>query len=401
MLGQSGLYAIDTATNTVVDSSTCSPGGMQALAVTPDGRSVLVVDDFFDALSMFDATNFDFQGAATLGVAPSNVAVAPHGQFAYVSSTADNTVSVIDLVSLAAIATVPVTAPLGAAFTADGRYAHVVSQAPWVTVIDAAILQEVASIPLGMFPTTQGSDFVTPMLLVPDAGPVSIWDDGVFGALGFGAFVTIHRRRAEHHPGRHHDAPPVDSLERRVLDTGDSTLTLLGDIVGDGILVKFGTGTLRLEGTSTHYGTEIDEGEVVVNGTHAGPLLVVEGVVTGRGTIEDLWVFDGTVAPGEGIGMLHASNVALSWGSTLLIQIAGTAAGTGYDRLDVSTGLCLDEPTLQLDVDPAFVPVAGTTFRSRPTPAGTSSTCRRARSSRPAAARSGSTTKAATATTSC
>ena len=93
---------------------------MQALAVTPDGRSVLVVDDFFDALSMFDATNFDFQGATTLGVAPSNVAVAPHGQFAYVSSTADNTVSVVDLVSQTVIATVPVTAPLGAAFTADG-----------------------------------------------------------------------------------------------------------------------------------------------------------------------------------------------------------------------------------------------------------------------------------------
>ena len=251
---------------------------------------------------------------------------------------------------------------MGAAFTADGRYAHVVSQAPWVTVIDAAILQEVASIPIGMFPTTQGSDFVTPMLLVPDAGPVSIWDDGVFSALGFGAFVPIHGGELsitqDVTTTRHLSILSSDGF----VDTGDSTLTLLGDIVGDGILVKDGTGTLRLEGTSTHVGTEIDEGEVVVNGTHAGPMLVVEGVVTGRGTIEDLWVFDGTVAPGEGIGMLHASNVALSWGSTLLIQIAGTAAGTGYDRLDVSTGLCLDEPTLQLDVDPAFVPVAGTTF---------------------------------------
>ena len=196
----------------------------------------------------------------------------------------------------------------------------------------------------------------------PDAGPVSIWDDGVFSALGFAAFVPIDGGELSITRGRHHDAPPVDPSSDGFVDTGDSTLTLLGDIVGDGILVKDGIGTLRLEGTSTHYGTEIDEGEVVVNGTHAGPMLVVEGVVMGRGTIEDLWVFDGTVAPGEGIGMLHASNVALSWGSTLLIQIAGTAAGTGYDRLDVSTGLCLDEPTLQLDVDPAFVPVAGTTF---------------------------------------
>ncbi len=96
-----------------------------------------------------------------------------------------------------------------------------------------------------MFPTAYGSEFVTPMLLVPDAGPVSIWDDSVFSALGFGAFVPIDGGELvitqDVTTTRHLSILSSDGF----VDTGDSTLTLLGDIVGDGILVKDGTGTLR------------------------------------------------------------------------------------------------------------------------------------------------------------
>ena len=234
----------------MVDSIALGSASMPALAVTPDGRSVLVVDQDNDELSVFDATTLAFQGAIAVGDAPCNVAVAPHGQFAYVSNAGSSTLSVVDLVSQAVIAAVPISSPsLGAAFTADGRYAYVLTGG-LVTVIDTAILQPVASIMPGFFATSQGSQFVTPMLLVPDAGPVSIWDDSVFSALGFAAFVPIDGGELiltqDVTTTRHLSILSGDAF----IDTGDSTLTLLGDVVGDGILVKDGTGTLRIEGTS-------------------------------------------------------------------------------------------------------------------------------------------------------
>jgi YVTN family beta-propeller protein len=366
VLGAQVLYALDTATNAIAETVDLGSPSQRGLAVTPDGRAVLVVDESADVLRVVDTATMTVASAIPVGSQPWGVAVAPHGQFAYVTNRNDNTVAVVDLVSGLTLASVAVgTSPRGVAFTADGRYAYVSNVgAATVSVIDTAILSPIATIPVGPLPFSVGSQFITPNLLVYDAGPVAIWDDSVFSALGFGAFVPIMGGELD----LTRDVTTTRSLSilngDAYLDTGASTLTLLGNVVGDGTLLRQGTGTLRFEGAATHAGgTESLEGAIVVNGTHAGYVAMFDGALSGRGTIEDIIVFGGVVAPGDaGIGILHASTAFLDEGVTLAIEIAGTAPGTGYDRLEATVGICLNDATLQLDVAPSFVPAAGTTF---------------------------------------
>jgi YVTN family beta-propeller protein len=82
------------------------------------------------------------------------VSSAGAAQFAYITNFQDNTVSVIDAVTLTVIATVPVgTAPDGAAVTPDGTKVYVTnSGSNTVSVIDAATTTVIATIPVGSTP---------------------------------------------------------------------------------------------------------------------------------------------------------------------------------------------------------------------------------------------------------
>jgi YVTN family beta-propeller protein/autotransporter-associated beta strand protein len=367
VLGEQVLYAIDTTTHAIVDSVDLGDDSQVALAVTPDGRSVLVVDQASLVLWVVDTASMTVAGSIPVGNQPSSVAVAPHGQFAYVTNRNDDAVGIVDLVAMASLIALPVgSQPFGVAFTADGRYAYVTNVGDdTVTVIDTAILSIVATIPVGGLPFSQGGQFITPNLLVGDAGPVAVGSDSVFSALGFGAFVPIMGGGVEF-------TRDVTTTRHLSILTGDAgvhtvdgaTATLLGNVIGDGGLFKSGTGTLRFEGAASHAGgTVSDEGGVVVNGTHGQFVAIFDGMLSGRGTFEDILVFEGVLAPGDnGIGVMHTSSAFLDFEATLAIEIAGTTPGIGYDQLDATLGTCLSEPTLQLDIAPAFLPTAGMTF---------------------------------------
>jgi hypothetical protein len=127
---------------------------------------------------------------------------------------------------------------------------------------------------------------------------------------------------------------------------------------------------LTLSGASTHVGgTILAGGTLLVNGTHtAAPLYVAGGTLGGSGTVGTVTMGSGALAPGgSGSGapgaataILHAAQVTMAAAVSFVVELNGTVAGTGYDRLDVSGAAAINGATLMLA--PSFLPATGTTF---------------------------------------
>jgi fibronectin-binding autotransporter adhesin len=123
-------------------------------------------------------------------------------------------------------------------------------------------------------------------------------------------------------------------------------------------LIKSGAGALEVSGTNTYTGeTDVNEGTLIVNGSLAGNVNVAAGAILASGnnlssqvaalTASSTTLLSSVVDPGwsggsgsTSIGRLNADgNVTLGTSatelSTLRIEIAGNAAGTEYDQLNV------------------------------------------------------------------
>jgi autotransporter-associated beta strand protein len=128
-----------------------------------------------------------------------------------------------------------------------------------------------------------------------------------------------------------------------VLTTGanGTSTTFGGDITGAGGLAKVGAGTFTLTGASTYSGpTSVRAGTLRVNGSLASAVTVSgSGTLSGSGTTGAVMAAPGvTVSPGvTGPGILTAAgNVALGAGSSFVVELNGTAPGSGYDQLRVT-----------------------------------------------------------------
>ncbi|MEO7101630.1 MAG: autotransporter-associated beta strand repeat-containing protein [Luteolibacter sp.] len=157
---------------------------------------------------------------------------------------------------------------------------------------------------------------------------------------------------------------------------GAATLTTGGDntspaayagvISGTGgALTKIGTGTLTLTGTNTYTGnTTVNAGKLVVNGNSSTSVLTTVNTTAtlgGSGTIGALVVMSGgTVAPGNSPGILSVGNTDLQAGSTLGMDINGSALGTGYDQLNINGTVSLAN-ALSLNLG-GYTPVNDTLF---------------------------------------
>jgi len=114
-------------------------------------------------------------------------------------------------------------------------------------------------------------------------------------------------------------------------------------------LTKSGTGTWTLSGANTYAGTTtVIGGTLLINGNQSAPAGAVTvsnsgSTLGGTGTIGGSVTVDllANIAPGNGgntTAILSVGALTLAPTSNFLVDINGTTAGSGYDRLSVTTG---------------------------------------------------------------
>ena len=148
------------------------------------------------------------------------------------------------------------------------------------------------------------------------------------------------------------------TLTNHTLSVGfnNESTVFTGTIGGTGaFLGKWGTGTLTLTGTNSVSGTTTlaGGGGLIVNGSLPSRIFVNAGLIGGTGYINEIAAATGfgSIAPGPapggaGTGILNASTVALGAAMTFAVDVNGPTAGTGYDRLAVSTQISIGNAAL-------------------------------------------------------
>lgn len=159
------------------------------------------------------------------------------------------------------------------------------------------------------------------------------------------------------------------------IDLGANLLTLNGGAASysigtvfsgtGGKLTKQGSGTLTLSAANTYTGaTSVSNGKLLVNGSlsASSAVTVANGATLGgSGTVGVVTAQSGgSVSPGSSPGILNVGNTTFSSGSTFVVEVNGTTAGTGYDQLNVTGTINLGGATLSLSG--SFTPSASQTY---------------------------------------
>jgi YVTN family beta-propeller protein len=137
--GEDTLTIIDTQTNRVLNKvNTRLAGQPEDIAVSSDGRIVVVTYFATNEVSVREATTLRELGNINVDRGPMKVAIDPRGRKAFISNYYSNTVTVIDLSLLKVIGTIPVESkPIGMAFNSRGDRLYVInSEASNISVID-------------------------------------------------------------------------------------------------------------------------------------------------------------------------------------------------------------------------------------------------------------------------
>lgn len=122
------VSVISVATNTVIATIT-GLSNPHSAAVSPDGAYVYVTNQGANTVSVISTSTNTITAAITVGSGPYYAAVTPDGHYLYVGNNLTDTVSVIDLTTNTVTTTLTVGAyPLGIDITPDGHYAYVVNE---------------------------------------------------------------------------------------------------------------------------------------------------------------------------------------------------------------------------------------------------------------------------------
>jgi YVTN family beta-propeller protein len=136
----------DSGFVTPIDSTTNRPGTSDpvpsrpySIAITPDGKTLLVAQNNTDTVTPIDTSSNTVGTPITVGNNPIGIAVSPDGTTAYVANSSDKTVSVIDLATLSVVATITVGgAPEHLAVTPDGSTVYVTTSGTGVVPFSTA-----------------------------------------------------------------------------------------------------------------------------------------------------------------------------------------------------------------------------------------------------------------------
>jgi len=143
----------------------------------------------------------------------------------------------------------------------------------------------------------------------------------------------------------------LDNVNLTFVTTGANVSVVGDDIAGFGALLKAGTGTLSLTGSSDYTGpTTVAAGTLNVNGSITSSVLVNNGAtLSGIGRVGPT-VMNGTISPGNSIGTLSINgNYVQNPGSTYVVEI-NTARQS--DRIQVTGQATINGGTVQVIAQP-------------------------------------------------
>ncbi len=151
------LVFIDLVTSAVVTTIPLTGAGAGALAITPNGQYVYVVNEFSETIDVVNVQNpllTIVSIALPTGAFPVAIAITPDGTRAYVANAGNDTVSVIDTANNTVLTAISSsTTPTDVAVTPNGQYVLVTNQnSNTVSVIEQVSNTIVATIPVGANP---------------------------------------------------------------------------------------------------------------------------------------------------------------------------------------------------------------------------------------------------------
>lgn len=145
------------------------------VAVSPDGRRLLVSSASTQDAYLIDARTGKKLATFAVGKTPQGVAIGPTGKLGIAVSAGDGTVSIIDMKSARVVKTIPVgKRPHNAIFTPDGKTAYVTLEGGGgVSVLDMQTLAKVGEFPV------PGLTMPHNLVLSPDGR--TLWIRGFLG----------------------------------------------------------------------------------------------------------------------------------------------------------------------------------------------------------------------------
>lgn len=176
--GSKTVTPIDLSTNTPKASLTVG-NTPASIAITPDGKTAYITDDFLHAVIPIDIATYKAGIPISAGMVPYSIAINPEGTKAYVSNHLSGTITPIDLITNTPGDPITVgSMPFGVAISPDGKTVYVAnSGSKTISPIDVETQQAGIPIPVGIFPsgiaitpdgktayvTNTGSNNVTPI----------------------------------------------------------------------------------------------------------------------------------------------------------------------------------------------------------------------------------------------
>lgn len=151
------------------------------------------------------------------------------------------------------------------------------------------------------------------------------------------------------------------------LDASGGTISLLGKIKGSGSITKTGTGKVKLMTTPDAAGytgsITASAGEVVVDkGLSTTNVTLSGATLKGTGTVGNVSMSSGIVAPGNSPGVINTGNLDYTGGS-FDVELGGKAAGE-FDQTNVTGTVKLGAgvTTLNISLVNSFVPAVNDSF---------------------------------------
>ncbi|MDR3696012.1 beta-propeller fold lactonase family protein [Mucilaginibacter sp.] len=157
------ITAINTVTNSVSATIPLPTGGIDDMAISPDGSRLYVPDYLAQLIYIVDLKTQLVTAAVKTPASPVGIAVSPDGNFFYVTESNFNNVLVISTASNSIVATISVGQnPNAISVTSDGKYVYVQNTfSNNVSVISSLTNKVINRIPVGGGPEGYGN-FISP-----------------------------------------------------------------------------------------------------------------------------------------------------------------------------------------------------------------------------------------------